>query len=123
MPRLLASRGLAIAAGRPSIRISPESAWCAPDSTRISVLLPAPLPPTRPTTSPRRKSTLTSSTACTPPKATRMCCMSTSAGWPSMSTDRLLSSPPQERVQPYRRDQYDADHDVLRWGVDLQHDH
>ena len=29
-----------------------ESAGCAPESTRMSVVLPAPLPPTRPTTSP-----------------------------------------------------------------------
>ena len=38
--------------GSPSIRISPESAGWAPDSTRIRVDLPAPLPPTRPMTSP-----------------------------------------------------------------------
>src|SRR5205809_55847 len=38
----------------------------------MSVLLPAPLPPTSPTTSPARKSTVTSSTACTPPNDTRI---------------------------------------------------
>ncbi len=34
------------------MRIWPESAGWAPDSVRISVDLPAPLPPTRATTSP-----------------------------------------------------------------------
>src|SRR6478672_2281662 len=64
-------------AGSPLIRISPESGRCAPDSTFISVDLPAPLPPTSPTTSPGRRSTLTLSTAWTPPKETRMLRIST----------------------------------------------
>src|SRR4029079_8862280 len=66
-----------IATGSPLMRISPESGRWAPDSTFISVDLPAPLPPTRPTTSPGRRSMLTSSTACTPPKETRMLRIST----------------------------------------------
>ena len=54
------------------------SAGCAPDSTRISVDLPAPLPPTSPMTSPAWRSIVTSRTACTPPNATLMLRISTS---------------------------------------------
>src|SRR5207253_2721724 len=55
----------------------------------MSVLLPAPLPPTRPTTSPARKSTVTPSTACTPPNATRIFRISTSGGVDVMSALRV----------------------------------
>ena len=48
----------------------------------MSVDLPAPLPPTRPMTSPGYRSTVTSSTAWTPPNATRMLRISTSGSAP-----------------------------------------
>ena len=51
MLNAFASRGLLIIRGTPSMRISPESAAWAPEA-RMRVDLPAPLPPTRPTTSP-----------------------------------------------------------------------
>ena len=73
----LASRGLRIVTTWPSTRISPVSAGWAPDSTRISVDLPAPLPPTRPMTSPAWRSIDTSRTAWTPPNATSMFRIST----------------------------------------------
>src|ERR1700741_5064786 len=63
------------------MRISPESAGGAPDSTRMSVDLPAPLPPTNPTTSPARRSIETSLTAWTPPNATLMWRISTIGSW------------------------------------------
>ena len=70
--------GCGSSTGLPSMRISPVSAGWAPDRTRISVDLPAPLPPTRPMTSPAWRSIETSRTACTPPKATLMPRISTS---------------------------------------------
>ena len=51
----------------------------------MSVDLPAPLPPTKPMTSPGQRSTVTPSTAWTPPNATRMSRISTS-GAPERST-------------------------------------
>ena len=48
IPRFLASLGELIDTGSPSMKISPESAFCAPDRVLIKVDLPAPLPPTKP---------------------------------------------------------------------------
>src|SRR5438093_5030183 len=78
IPYSLASRGFVMFFVSPSIRICPESARWAPDRTFVSVDLPAPLPPTRPTTSPGKRSIVTSRTAWTPPNATLMFRISTS---------------------------------------------
>ena len=48
----LGVRGFVMCATSPLTRISPLSGGCAPDRAFMSVDLPAPLPPTRPTTSP-----------------------------------------------------------------------
>jgi hypothetical protein len=77
MPYVRASRGLRIGAGSPPTRISPESGTWAPDRTFMSVDFPAPLPPTRPTTSPALRLMLTPFTAWTPPNETRMSRIST----------------------------------------------
>src|SRR5262245_37079213 len=66
MPRFMASRGVAILTGAPSTRISPASARCTPERMLISVDFPAPLSPTRPSASPRLKSSVTPFSACTP---------------------------------------------------------
>ena len=76
----------------PLTKISPLSAGWAPDSTRISVDLPAPLPPTRPMTSPGFRSMVTSRTAWTPPKATLMPRISTSGVCSATVTVSLLAA-------------------------------
>ena len=60
--------GLGEADGLPSSTISPSSPWWTPEMHLMSVDLPAPLSPTRPTTSPARTSRLTPLTAVRPPK-------------------------------------------------------
>ena len=52
MPMSLASRGLPNTTSLPSIRTSPEVGLCTPESVLISVDLPAPLSPSRQSTSP-----------------------------------------------------------------------
>ena len=52
MPRSLASRGLSNATASPSISIAPEVGLWTPDRILISVDLPAPLSPSRHSTSP-----------------------------------------------------------------------
>src|SRR5215471_6151078 len=52
MPLSLAARGLANTTGLPSIRIVPAVGGCTPASVLISVDLPAPLSPSRQSTSP-----------------------------------------------------------------------
>src|SRR6185369_1672650 len=134
MPYLLASRGFVIETGSPLIRISPESGRWAPDSTFINVDLPAPLPPTRPTTSPGRRSILTSSTACTPPNETRMLRISTIGLEPTPPSGVVVSaaviiavasSPrgpgaaaPGPGVEGDRQDEDDARGDILSRRVD-----
>src|SRR5450759_652282 len=104
------------------MRISPESAGCAPDRHLINVVLPAPLPPTRPTTSPGRRSTVTFWTAWTPPKATFMCCICTSrvlsATVKVVPPSRAARSAPVPRVEADGEDQDDARNDILAWRVD-----
>src|SRR5262245_47241030 len=115
-----------MATGFPSIRISPESARCAPDNVRMRVDLPAPLPPTRPITSPSLRSIVTSRTAWTPPKATLIFRISSSGGRfasvvvasPGVSpvTARLLAaatSPAVPRVEADRDDQHESGNHVL----------
>src|SRR6478609_9577538 len=118
----LASRGLRIETGWPLTRISPLSAGWAPDRTRIRVDLPAPLPPTRPMTSPACRSMVTSRTACTPPKATLMSRISTS-GVPAAtvtgrSSCRSRAAPTVEGVEADGHDQHDPGDDVLAGRVD-----
>src|SRR6266508_3732656 len=135
MPSALASRGLVIETGRPSTRICPPSGGWAPDRARISVDLPAPLPPTSPTTSPAWRSTVTSHTAWTPPNATLMLRISTSGGDPSFGgvgvvavsvIDLVLclrGPAAEQRVEPHGCDEHGADHDVLDRRVHAQDDH
>src|SRR5712691_11693333 len=101
--------------------ISPESAGWAPDSARMSVDLPAPLPPTNPTTSPASRSTLTLSTACTPPNDTRMSRISASGG--GLLIVDLPPSAANERIEANRSHQNNPHHDVLGGRIDSQHDH
>src|SRR5450432_334073 len=65
-PRRMASAGLA--GDWPSIDTVPESGWCTPAAIFMSVDLPAPLPPSRPTISPGATSKSTPRSARTPPK-------------------------------------------------------
>src|SRR6266536_3826119 len=135
MPSALASRGLVIETGRPSTRICPPSGGWAPDRARMRVDLPAPLPPTSPTTSPARRSTVTSHTAWTPPNATLMLRISTSGGDPSFGglgvvavsvIDPVLwlrRPATEQRVKPHGRDEHGSDHDVLDRRVHAQDDH
>src|SRR5258706_15016445 len=112
-----------MATGCPLTGIWPESGGRAPESFGMSLVFPAPSPPTRPTTSPAYKSSVTSRTARTPPKATWMLRISTSgtrrvvgAGegvCVSMTGSRC--APAHERVKTDGHDQHQADHDVLRW--------
>ena len=60
IPKLFATCGLEILTCLPSRNISPSSAGPTPEITLISVDLPAPLSPTRPTTSPALTSKSTS---------------------------------------------------------------
>src|SRR5450756_90493 len=108
--------------GSPLRRISPASAGRAPDRTRISVDLPAPLPPTTPTTSPAYRSMVTLDTAWTPPNATLMLRISTS-GVRSVTVTvvaplRSASAPAVERVDADGKDEDDAGDDVLAGRVD-----
>src|SRR5262245_53300522 len=68
MPRRCASAGGVRMRSSPSSRISPAFGSSAPDRTWTSVDLPAPLSPTRPTTSPRCISSDSSLTAWIAPK-------------------------------------------------------
>src|SRR5690606_39684304 len=72
MPSAVASFGLVIVTGRPSQRIVPLSAGCTPAITLIIVDLPAPLSPTRATTSPAYTSSEASVSACTAPNRLEM---------------------------------------------------
>src|SRR6185437_4369637 len=62
------SRGDLKCIRRPSTRYSPLSGGCTPASVLMSVLLPAPLSPSRQCTSPRRRRSVTSQSAMTLPK-------------------------------------------------------
>src|SRR5207253_1564719 len=112
-----ASRGLAMVTGLPLTRISPEFGGWAPESAFMSVDLPAPLPPTRPMTSPAWRSTETSSTACTPPKETLMWRISTigTCSATAMSSPALCAAASTAAVgiEADRQDEHDAGHDVL----------
>src|SRR6202008_276569 len=100
----------------------------------MSVDLPAPLPPTSPTTSPGYRSTVTPWTALTPPNATSMPRISTSgvrlgavagvastAGWGIAIWSARPSA--NERVETDRPHEDDADDDVLGGRVDQQQGH
>src|SRR5713101_2774157 len=65
-PRRCALPGSRITVSRPSRRMLPASGRCAPASTLMSVLLPAPFSPNRANTSPARNSKSTLRSACTP---------------------------------------------------------
>src|SRR6185436_13776888 len=119
----LASRGFLMLTASPLTRISPLSAGWAPDNTRIRVDFPAPLPPTRPMTSPGCRSMLTSRTAWTPPKATLMPRISTSGVCSATVTVvppcRSGTAPAVDGVEADRDDQHDAGDDVLAGRVDV----
>src|SRR5256885_11528429 len=133
MPSAFASRGFVIVTGLPLARICPASGCLAPESARISDVFPAPLPPTRPTTSPGYRSTVTPFTARTPPKETWMSRISTSAtrceGTTGVSRDPLTAmwsgrpATAHEGVQADGSDEHDPDDDVLRRRIDEQQDH
>src|SRR5713101_4949163 len=67
-PRRCASPGSPITVSRPSKRMLPASGRCAPASTLMRVLLPAPFSPSNANTSPARNSKSTPRSACTPGK-------------------------------------------------------
>src|SRR5688572_28667199 len=115
MLRALASRGFEIDTTSPLTRISPESAGRAPESTRISVDLPAPLPPSSPTTSPAWRSMDTSRTTLTPPNATLISRISTCGGEATVATSlsSLGVAPAVQRVEAHGEDEHDAGHHVL----------
>src|SRR5438132_6205548 len=111
----------------------PASGGRAPDSVRMSVLFPAPLPPTTPTTSPGYRSIVTPSTARTPPNETWMFRSSTSGMrcglTPVVALGSFVSIAGSPRpsthggIQTDRRDEDEADHDVLRRRVNEEQHH
>src|SRR6058998_2715027 len=112
--------------------ICPESGGRAPESVRMSVDLPAPLPPTRPTTSPAYRSIETPPTARTPPKETWMLRISTSGtrwvtgdgvGVVCVSMVRSTYAPAHECVEADGHDEDQAADDVLRWRGDEEQHH
>src|SRR5687768_13059489 len=68
MPSCCAARTDLISTAAPSMKIFPESGACTPARIFISVLLPAPFPPTTARTSPRASVRETFSSASTPGK-------------------------------------------------------
>src|SRR5260221_11598430 len=106
--------------GCPLTRICPESGGRAPESVRMRVVFPARFPPTRPTTSPAYRSSVTSRTARTPPKETWMLRISTSgtrcvvgaSDGDCVSMVGSRCAPAHERVKTDGHDQHQADHDV-----------
>src|SRR3954452_20231344 len=68
MPRSIAPRGDSKSTSSPSTSSVPLVGWCTPESVLISVDLPAPLSPSRHSTSPARTSIVMSSSAITWPK-------------------------------------------------------
>src|SRR5262245_13860788 len=90
MPSSRAKRGSAFASGFPTISTVPVSGRCAPVTTRMSVLLPAPFSPTRAWTSPGRRSKETSRSARTPAKdlETAVSFRSASTGVPGAHRNR-----------------------------------
>ena len=141
--------GCGSSTGSPLMRISPESAGWAPDRVCISVDLPAPLPPTRPTTSPGVEvdgdavdgvdaaerhadvAHLDERDAGAARRRVRSSCAS--ARPTGLDDDRqrvrrdasltLDRRRPERRVDGDGRDEHDADHDVLRRRVDLEQHH
>src|SRR5579872_1001242 len=121
MPRRMAAFGEVISTRSPSIRISPWSGLWTPERILISVDLPAPLSPTRPTTSRDWRSKFTPLRACTP---AYHLCMSLTA----MNGAVILSRhfhPTRRSAQPsvgydceYRQA---ADGEFKPIGVDLAH--
>src|SRR4051812_18016410 len=115
----LASDGLANRTARPRTRISPSSCCTAPASTFISVDLPAPLSPTRPRTSPRRRVRSTPRSDRTGPKDLVMPRSSTSRA----SVIRSLPEVDGVVADVLRRDDVDVDgvlprHRVVAGQVD-----
>src|SRR3989442_13324599 len=92
-PRPIATRGVAIFTSLPRTRIRPLSAGYIPYSTRMSVDLPAPFSPTSACTSPRRRSTVTSSLATTPGNRFVMCSRTTSGAPSRPASSRSMFYP------------------------------
>src|SRR5580692_10286293 len=115
MPLRLASRGLLRKTGAPSNFSDPWSGEYTPARIRISVDLPAPFSPTKPTTSLTPISTLTSSNAWTPANALLTC-----------STESILLNNLQTGMIKGERDcdddQYSL-HPLLHVGRNSQQDH
>src|ERR1700759_5677334 len=76
MPAARASRAERKRVSRPSSRKRPENSGCTPAMIFISVLLPAPFPPTSPWISPGRSAKSTPRSASTPPKVLPIPCSS-----------------------------------------------
>ena len=70
MPRPASSRGRTPSSGAPSQRSRPSSGATKPQTQLNKVVLPAPLGPITPTTSPARADIDTPSSAVSPPKRT-----------------------------------------------------
>src|SRR5690349_23353346 len=122
MPDSLASRGFAMCFCSPLMNTWPESALWAPESAFVSVDFPAPLPPTRPTTSPGYSSIETSRTAWTPPNATLILRISTSgvpdfAGVAGAAAISVIGLPPL-LPGPSPVPGVEADHDDQHDGED-----
>src|SRR5919197_1379147 len=120
MPRFMAWRGVAMSTLTPSTRISPSLARCTPDRMLISVDLPAPLSPTRPSASPRLKSSVTPFSACTPEY--HLCRLRTEMMASPFMASRLhldgAGTPPHPGIGDDREDGEHADRELEPVGVD-----
>src|SRR5450432_1404041 len=121
MPSRMAALGEAISTRSPSMRISPLSGRWTPDRILINVDLPAPLSPTRPTTSRDCTSKLTPFNACTP--AYHLCiCRTEISG--TVTSDLHFHSPcrsTKPSVGHDRKNRQRADGELEPVGIDLGH--
>src|SRR3954447_26983149 len=117
MPASSASRGERKRTGAPSTRYSPASGTCTPASILISVLLPAPLSPSRQCTSPRASSSVTPDSAITGPKylvTLSSCRIRSGMGRaPADSAPAQRDAPADEVVEQHRHQQHAAQEDAV----------
>src|SRR5215470_2670391 len=121
MPMSSASRGDLKCTVRPSTRYSPLSGGCTPASVLMSVLLPAPLSPSRQCTSPRLRRSVTPFSAITEPK--NLLTSSSSRMWstplmarPSVATERNALA--DVGIEKHRGKQHGAKEDAIPVVVD-----
>src|SRR5882762_9056233 len=110
MPASSASRGERKCTGLPSTRYSPSSGGNTPASVLISVLLPAPLSPSRQCTSPLPRRRVTPDSAITGPKYFEMlssCSRYSDIALPSAPAER--DAPADEVVEQHRDQQHAAE--------------